>query len=59
MAACQGALLLIDATRMIFLGSLLSVFLPLLIEGIQAQSISVYHVAKERGVHIIPVLNKV
>jgi translation elongation factor EF-4 len=27
-------------------------------EGIQAQSISVYHVAKERGVHIIPVLNK-
>ncbi|KAG9123777.1 Translation factor guf1 mitochondrial, partial [Ceratobasidium sp. 392] len=27
--------------------------------GIQAQSISVYHVAKERGVHIIPVLNKI
>ncbi|KAG9097505.1 Translation factor guf1 mitochondrial, partial [Ceratobasidium sp. UAMH 11750] len=42
MAACQGALLLVDATQ-----------------GIQAQSISVYHVAKERGVHIIPVLNKI
>ncbi|KAG8695800.1 Translation factor guf1 mitochondrial, partial [Ceratobasidium sp. 395] len=27
--------------------------------GIQAQSISVYHVAKERGVLIIPVLNKI
>ncbi|KAF8682633.1 Translation factor GUF1 -like protein, mitochondrial [Rhizoctonia solani] len=37
MAACQGALLLVDATQ-----------------GIQAQSISVYHVARDRGVHIIP-----
>ncbi|KAF8759049.1 Translation factor GUF1 -like protein, mitochondrial [Rhizoctonia solani] len=40
MAACQGALLLVDAT------------VPS--EGIQAQSISVYHVARDRGVHIIP-----
>ncbi|QRV99888.1 Elongation factor Tu GTP binding domain [Ceratobasidium sp. AG-Ba] len=42
MAACQGALLLVDATQ-----------------GIQAQSISVFHVAKGQGVHIIPVLNKI
>jgi translation elongation factor EF-4 len=42
LAACQGALLLVDATQ-----------------GIQAQSISVYHIAVERGLTIIPVLNKV
>lgn len=42
MAACQGALLLVDATQ-----------------GVQAQSISVFHIAKERGLTIIPVLNKV
>ncbi|KZT09721.1 GTP-binding protein lepa [Laetiporus sulphureus 93-53] len=42
LAACQGALLLVDATQ-----------------GIQAQSISVFHVAKERGLHIIPILNKI
>ncbi|KAI0957857.1 Translation factor guf1 mitochondrial [Taiwanofungus camphoratus] len=42
LAACQGALLLVDATQ-----------------GIQAQSISVFHVARERGLKIIPVLNKI
>ncbi|KAK7693822.1 Translation factor guf1 mitochondrial [Cerrena zonata] len=42
MAACQGALLLVDATQ-----------------GVQAQSISVFHIAKERGLTIIPVLNKI
>lgn len=41
LAACQGALLLVDATQ-----------------GVQAQSISVFHIAKERGLEIIPVLNK-
>ncbi|EED79311.1 predicted protein [Postia placenta Mad-698-R] len=42
LAACQGALLLVDATQ-----------------GIQAQSISVFHVARDRGLKIIPVLNKI
>ncbi|KAI5121009.1 hypothetical protein M0805_005955 [Coniferiporia weirii] len=42
LAACQGALLLVDASQ-----------------GVQAQSISVFHVAKERGLRIIPVLNKI
>lgn len=42
LAACQGALLLVDASQ-----------------GVQAQSISVYHVAKSKGLTIIPVLNKV
>ncbi|KAI9571449.1 P-loop containing nucleoside triphosphate hydrolase protein [Boletus coccyginus] len=42
LAACQGALLLVDATQ-----------------GVQAQSISVFHSAKERGLTIIPVLNKI
>jgi translation factor GUF1, mitochondrial len=42
LAACEGALLLVDATQ-----------------GIQAQSISVYHIARERGLVIVPVLNKV
>ncbi|KAH7926649.1 GTP-binding protein lepa [Leucogyrophana mollusca] len=42
LAACQGALLLVDATQ-----------------GVQAQSISVFHIAKERGLTIIPVLNKI
>ncbi|KAH9930620.1 GTP-binding protein lepa [Fomitopsis serialis] len=42
LAACQGALLLVDATQ-----------------GIQAQSISVFHIARERGLKIIPVLNKI
>ncbi|KAF8637365.1 hypothetical protein AX17_002864 [Amanita inopinata Kibby_2008] len=42
LSACQGALLLVDASQ-----------------GIQAQSISVFHVAKERGLTIIPVLNKI
>ncbi|EMD38064.1 hypothetical protein CERSUDRAFT_134612 [Gelatoporia subvermispora B] len=42
LAACQGALLLVDATQ-----------------GVQAQSISVFNVAVERGLKIIPVLNKI
>lgn len=41
LAACQGALLLVDASQ-----------------GVQAQSLSVFHAAKERGLTIIPVLNK-
>ena len=42
LAACQGALLLVDASQ-----------------GVQAQSISVFHVARDKGLTIIPVLNKV
>jgi translation elongation factor EF-4 len=42
MAACQGALLLVDASQ-----------------GVQAQSLSVFHAAREKGLTIIPVLNKV
>ncbi|KAH9079584.1 GTP-binding protein lepa [Lactarius deliciosus] len=42
MAACQGALLLVDASQ-----------------GVQAQSLSVFHTARERGLKIIPVLNKI
>ncbi|EKM55059.1 uncharacterized protein PHACADRAFT_119997 [Phanerochaete carnosa HHB-10118-sp] len=42
LAACQGALLLVDASQ-----------------GVQAQSLSVFHAAKERGLEIIPVLNKI
>jgi translation elongation factor EF-4 len=42
LAACQGALLLVDATQ-----------------GVQAQTLSVFHIARERGLCIIPVLNKV
>lgn len=42
MVACQGALLLVDASQ-----------------GVQAQSLSVFHAAQERGLTIIPVLNKV
>jgi len=42
MAACQGALLLVDASQ-----------------GVQAQSLSVFHTARERGLKIIPILNKI
>ncbi|KAI0306413.1 GTP-binding protein lepa [Multifurca ochricompacta] len=42
MAACQGALLLVDASQ-----------------GVQAQSLSVFYAAKERGLRVIPVLNKI
>ncbi|PSR81499.1 hypothetical protein PHLCEN_2v6357 [Hermanssonia centrifuga] len=42
LAACQGALLLVDASQ-----------------GVQAQSLSVFHAAQERGLTIIPVLNKI
>ncbi|XP_006457921.1 hypothetical protein AGABI2DRAFT_183037 [Agaricus bisporus var. bisporus H97] len=42
LAACEGALLLVDASQ-----------------GVQAQSLSVFHSAKERGLKIIPILNKI
>lgn len=42
LAACQGALLLVDASQ-----------------GIQAQTLSVFHIAQEKGLKIIPILNKV
>ncbi|EPQ57963.1 GTP-binding protein lepa [Gloeophyllum trabeum ATCC 11539] len=42
LAACQGALLLVDATQ-----------------GVQAQTLSVFHVAKEKGLVIVPILNKI
>ena len=42
LAACQGALLLIDASQ-----------------GVQAQTLSVFHVAQGRGIKIIPIMNKV
>jgi translation elongation factor EF-4 len=42
LAACQGALLLVDATQ-----------------GVQAQSLSVFHAAVDRGLTILPILNKV
>lgn len=42
LAACQGAILLVDASQ-----------------GIQAQSISVFHNAKDRGLAVVPVLNKI
>ncbi|GJE96452.1 elongation factor 4 [Phanerochaete sordida] len=42
LAACEGALLLVDASQ-----------------GVQAQSLSVFHAAKDRGLKIIPVLNKI
>ncbi|KAK7054639.1 Translation factor guf1 mitochondrial [Paramarasmius palmivorus] len=43
LAACQGALLLKVDAS----------------QGVQAQSISVFHIARERGLTIIPVLNKI
>ena len=42
LAACEGAILLVDATQ-----------------GIQAQTLSHYHRAKNLGLTIIPVLNKI
>ena len=42
LAACQGALLLIDAAQ-----------------GIQAQTLANYHLAREQGLAIVPVLNKI
>jgi len=42
LAACQGAVLLVDATQ-----------------GIQAQTVAHYHVAKKLGLVMIPVLNKI
>lgn len=42
LAACEGAILLIDAAQ-----------------GIEAQTLSVYNLAKELGLKIIPVINKI
>jgi GTP-binding protein LepA len=42
LAACEGAILLVDATQ-----------------GIQAQTVAHYHVAKKLGLVMIPVLNKI
>lgn len=42
LAACQGTVLLVDATQ-----------------GIQAQTVAHYHVAKKLGLVMIPVLNKI
>jgi GTP-binding protein LepA len=42
LAACEGAVLLVDATQ-----------------GIQAQTVAHYHVAKKLGLVMIPVLNKI
>jgi len=42
LAACEGAILLVDATQ-----------------GIQAQTVAHYHVAKKLGLKMIPVLNKI
>ena len=42
LAACEGAILLIDATK-----------------GVQAQTVANYHLAKNLGLTIIPVVNKI
>jgi len=42
LAACEGALLLVDATQ-----------------GVQAQTIANLHLAQERGIKLIPVINKI
>lgn len=42
LAACEGALLLVDATQ-----------------GVQAQTIANLHLARERNVRLIPVINKI
>jgi len=42
LAACEGALLVVDATQ-----------------GIQAQTLSTYHKAKQLGLKVIPVVNKI
>lgn len=58
LGACEGALLLVDCTRT----SMLFIFwsqLTVTTEGIQAQTLSVFHVAQESNLVIIPVINKV
>ena len=59
LAACQGAVLLVrvlEIFSIIFNSCFIQVDAS---QGVQAQSISVFHNARERGLKIIPVLNKV
>lgn len=62
--ASEGAILLVDSTRKYIKGSRrpsssdVSAF-GVVIEGVQAQTMSVYHTAKAKGLKIVPVLNKV
>lgn len=58
LAACQGALLLVHNSSFSSY-PILTVFQVDASQGVQAQSISVFHNAKERGLTIIPILNKV
>lgn len=57
LGACEGALLLVDCTRTSPL--LTSSIADPVSEGIQAQTLSVFHVAQESKLVIIPVINKV
>ena len=52
---CYSSMLLVRVDSIVINMMLLTSIL----EGVQAQSISVFHVARERNLKIIPVLNKV
>lgn len=59
LGACEGALILVDCTRKSFLSQSSITMLNALVEGIQAQTLSVFHVALEADLTLIPVINKV